>query len=265
MKKILFFVVLIASLGCNASAISDTPIDYSVSVQAYNGDNVLENIQSKIDQAFTQSVISGSSKELDAISAQLSALFKEQPINLVQYWRAYSEYYLAVFYSNKQDEKNSEKHIDEGIDYLKNMKNKNSEDYALLAMMQSFSIQFVSGMKAGIISRKVQKNANKALSLDEQNLRAYFVLGSNDFYTPESFGGGKKAEQYLKDALSKPDQKVKNSYLPSWGREASYELLIKHYIKKENWKEAVSWFSKANKDFPNSYLLNALAPQLIGK
>jgi len=40
------------------------------------------------------------------------------------------------------------------------MKNKNSEDYALLAMLHGFSLQF-KGMKAMFISSDIKKNIEK--------------------------------------------------------------------------------------------------------
>ena len=144
------------------------------------------------------------------------------------------------------------------------MKNKNSEDYALLAMLQGFSIQF-KGMKAMFISRDIKKNLKKAIAIDSTNLRAYYVFASNDYHTPEKYGGGKKAEEYLLKAISLPAQKIKNDYLPSWGKEEAYEMLIKLYIKKEKWELAKKYYKEGIKKFPESYTISQLATQLIGK
>ena len=111
---------------------------------------------------------------------------------------------------------------------------------------------------------EAQKYATQAISLDSANLRAYYVYASNDFYTPEAFGGGQEAEKYLLKALSLPTQKIANEYLPSWGKEEAYELLIKLYIKQEKWGLAKKFFHQGLAEFPESYPINQLAPKLIG-
>lgn len=144
------------------------------------------------------------------------------------------------------------------------MKSKNSEDYALLAMLQGFGIQF-KGMKAMFISSNIKKNVKQAIALDSTNPRAYYVYSSNDFYTPEKYGGGKEAEKYLLKVISLPSQKIKNEYLPSWGKEESFEMLVKLYIKKEKWDLAKKYFQMGIQEFPESYTINQLAPKLVGK
>ena len=135
----------------------------------------------------------------------------------------------------------------------------------MLALLQSFSIQFKSGMEAGAMSSKVKNNVKKAIKLDEQNLRAYYVAGSNDYYTPEKYGGGAEVENYLLKAISLPDQKIKSVVLPSWGKESAYEMLIKWYIKKENWAKAKQYFTEANTLYPQNYPISQLAVKLVNK
>ena len=145
------------------------------------------------------------------------------------------------------------------------MDKKNSEDYALLAMVQSFSIQFKAGMKAPFIANKVSKNGKLAMSMDENNPRAYYVLGSSDFYTPEQYGGGKEVEQLLKKAISLPAQATVNPYLPSWGIEEAYEMLVRFYIRTERWADAKHYYKEASKSYPDNYQIGQLASQLIDK
>ena len=147
---------------------------------------------------------------------------------------------------------------------MEGLDNKNAEDYALLALLESFGIQF-EGMKAMFVSRSIRKHAEKAMELDPLNPRGYYVYGSNDYYTPEKYGGGKKAETYLKKAVSLPAQTLENTYLPSWGVEEAYDLLIKLYIKREEWDKAKNSFSKAMDQYPDSYYLKEIAPQLVGR
>ena len=75
---------------------------------------------------------------------------------------------------------------------MEKLDKKNTEDYALLASVQNLAIQFRSGMGAGKLSSQAVENARTALQMDSTNLRAWYVLASNDFYTPAFFGGGKR-------------------------------------------------------------------------
>ncbi|MEM1217745.1 MAG: hypothetical protein AAGH79_02490, partial [Bacteroidota bacterium] len=85
------------------------------------------------------------------------------------------------------------------------------------------------------------------------------------YYTPEAYGGGKKTEEYLRMALGMPDQVNPNPYLPSWGREEAHLLLVKHFMKKEQWAQAKEAFGDAYETFPNSYQLNELGAKLASK
>ena len=177
--------------------------------------SALDSIQFKIYNSFVKSIIDKSASTLNSMLGDLTNLHRENPNNTILYWEAYLLYYRAIYYIKINDKSNSEKTILEGIDIFKGMQKKNSEDYALFAMLQSFSIQFASGIKVSEISGEVKKNLELALDLDPSNLRANYVYASNDFYTPEKYCGGKEVEKYLLKAISLPDQKVNNSFLPS--------------------------------------------------
>ena len=85
------------------------------------------------------------------------------------------------------------------------------------------------------------------------------------FHTPKKYGGGKETEEYLLKAISLPIQKVKNDYLPSWGKEEAFEMLIKFYIKNEKWDLAKKYYKKGIAAFPKSYTISQLATKLVGK
>ena len=153
--------------------------------------------------------------------------------------------------------------VQEGIDLLEEVDEKSSEHYALLAYMQSLSMAFVSSFRAAGLSSKVKKNGQRALDLDEENLRAHLVLGSNDYYTPKKYGGGKKVEKYLLRAIELPDQKITNPYLPSWGRNTAYEILIRFYLREGRKADAKSMYKAAVDACPNDYMINQLAQELV--
>lgn len=262
------FIISVMFWTCAGNSPEDAKsnsISYEKPETCLQADSLLLGIQSKIMQAFVQSMITKDAKLMTALDADLEKLHETRKSNLIVYWRAYLNFYGSIFYLGVSDKKNAEKVCVLGIELLDKLKNKNAEDYALLAMLRGFSFQFYSGMKAPFISKKIENDLNAAMAIDSTNLRVNYVVANNDFYTPEQYGGGKKVEQYALKAISLPAQKVKNEYLPSWGKEEAYETLIKFYIKKEKLDLAKKYYQEASDLFPRSYLIGQLASQLVGK
>lgn len=265
MIRLLFISLLFVSCQGNTTQMAKTEaISYQTQVEQVKSDTLLVDVQGKVYNAFVQSLMSKENQSLSALSVALEEMNRVKKQNLILYWRSYLQFYASIYYLKNGDKKTAEQEIDKGIDWLEGMKNKNSEDYALLAMLQGFGIQF-KGMKAMFISRDIKKNAKQAIAIDSTNLRAYYVYASNDFYTPEKYGGGKEAEKYLLKAIALPAQTVKNAYLPSWGKEEAFEMLIKLYIKAEKWDLAKQYFQQGMEEFPDSYTINQLAATLVGK
>ncbi|MEO1436032.1 MAG: hypothetical protein AAFV80_10885, partial [Bacteroidota bacterium] len=237
---------------------------YSVIFVQNEKEPLLQGIQDRVYQEFVQCLINRSPENLEELDRGLQSAYTESPQNLILYWRSYLDFYHAIYYLKQSDSKQADQLTDQAIQRLEGMNNKNAEDLALLARLQGFAIQF---NKLGTIrlSAKSKKNAETALLVDDQNPRAHFVLASNDYYTPEKYGGGKLVEQHLQEAIALPAQAIENSMLPSWGKEESYELLIKWYIRKQQYEEATATFQAGIQAFPDSYTLKQLATQLVGK
>ena len=225
-------------------------------------DTLLNNIQQKVMNAFVKDQISQSDKDMIALELALSNLNKDKNNDIVTYWYSYTCYYHSILYMIRKENKNSEKKLYEGIKKLNDVNLKNSEHYALLSLMEGFSIQFASVIEVPHISKRSKQNAEKALQLDSLNLRAYYVLGSNDFYTPEQYGGNKKAEGYLLKAIRLNDQSDSNSYLPGWGKDSAYELLIRLYINRKQFVEAKRYYKEAFALFPDNHMINKLADEI---
>ena len=266
MKNKLIFISLIGFalwyIQCKEDAYGRPYYEYS----AASLDSLrLDDIQTKINNAFIQAIMTRKDEGLATLKRDLQTLDNSHHNPLVKYWQGYLQYYCAIYHIQADNKSASEQEVKSGIDILNNINNKNSEDLAMLALLQSFSIQFKSGIEAGSVSSKVKSNVKKAIKLDDQNLRAYYVAGSNDFYTPEQYGGGKEVENYLLKAVSLPDQQIKSIYLPSWGKDLAYEMLIKWYIKKEDWANAKKYFQIANGLYPQNYPISQLAIKLVNK
>lgn len=260
----LLFISLVF-ISCNGNKSQSAQIvaqSYAEQLEQMPSDSLLIDIQHKINNAFVQSIMAKDDHPLKNLRTELVEYGKNRKQPIITYWRAYLQFYYSIYYLKTKDKENAERQIEKGIDLLEEMKKKNAEDHALLAMLQSFSIQF-NTVKAMFISMDVKDNAHLAIAMDSTNLRGYYVSASNDFYTPEQFGGGKKAEELLLKAISLPAQKIKNPYLPSWGKEESYELLVKLYIKNEKWELAKKYYKEGMEEFPESFTINQLAPKLM--
>jgi tetratricopeptide (TPR) repeat protein len=226
-------------------------------------DTLLTNIQEKVMDAFVNGKISKSDKGLADLEQALLNLNKNKNNSIINYWYSYTCYYHSILLMIEKENKSSEKILEEGIIQLKKGNNLNSEHFALLALMESFSFRYASRLEIPFISKRVKQNAEKALQLDSLNLRAYFVLGSNDFYSPEQYGGGKKAEGYLTKAIKLNDQSVANPYLPSWGKNSAYEMLIRFYINHKQFAEAKKYYQEAITLYPDDYMIIKLSKELI--
>lgn len=253
MKNLIKKIIICGILLTNIIPSSNAGVGY----QSMVIDTVLNNAQTKVEKALVNSFKSNNINSFNALEVQ----FNSSKNNWKPYWSAYLAFYKSVYYLKMGDKTSCEKVINEGILQLDKTA-KTSEEFALLAYLQSFSVQFYKGMAAGFVSSKVKRNADKAIALDAKNARAYFVLGSNDFYTPSAFGGGKKTEEYLIKAISLPDPKVQDSVLPSWGKDSAYEMLIKFYIKQKKTDLAKKYYADAQKRYPKNYAINDLGKQI---
>ena len=261
MKPIYFLMLFLLSVqgsGCNEGNSQTVELDYSLIAS----DSLYHGVQDKIFNAFVSAMLQEDLQPILDQEKQLESALPSAP-KIGPYWLAYNYFYKAIYYNEVEDYESSETAVIAGVELLEAKTRKNAEDLALLAYMQSFSIQFVTGMKAGIISNRCKKNALAAIDLDPDNLRAYYVYGSIDYYTPTEYGGGKKAEDYFKKAIALPDQRVANPYLPSWGKEDAYVLLIEHLLEQDRRSEAVATYKEGILRFPDSYRLGEVAKLLI--
>lgn len=259
---ILLFVLSAFGFSCNQESVQ-AKNPYAITVaQELNNDTILHGIQDNINRKFVNCMARRSAQPLTELVDQLEAGYRETDQNLFRYWQAYALYYTAIYYLQNDEEKMAEKTTDRAIDLLDKLSEKTAEDFALLAYLQSFSISFKAGVKAPFISARSSKNARIALEMAPDNPRAHYVLGNNDYYTPEQFGGGKEVVSYLEKALELSRQQPDNPYLPTWGAENAYEMLMRYYAREDQKDQLRKTIDRALTDFPDSYRLNELAGDL---
>jgi hypothetical protein len=216
------------------------------------------NVQAETDKALDEAIRAHSPEPFVHLRQRL----RLADASYARYWQGYVALHESIYYLQQNDRKRAEQVVENGLKLLQEPAPQRAEDFALVAHLQSFAIQFRHGMAAAMAAAKVKSNAEKALKLDPRNLRAYYVLASNDFYTPARYGGGKKAEGYLLKALALPDQATSNAQTPSWGREQTYELLVRHYQREKKTVLAQKYYAEGRRLFPGSTTLAELGQSL---
>jgi len=253
MKTLIISLVLLFTQPHNPFITYD---DYSAVISGVNTEEQAEqSIQSRIMDAFLNAFVVQNNSEMISIIDELSLMYDKSHNSLFLYWKGYALYYNSIIYLKNGDKNKAHEELNKGIDALESIKTKNSEDYALLSMLHSFSCQFLKFPKVVLASRNADNYIEKALKLDENNPRAYYVLANNDYYTPEKYGGGSIVEENALKAISLPVQEINNPYLPSWGRQECFELLTNYYIKKNNMEQAKKYVDLGLAEYPDSYTL----------
>jgi len=223
-------------------------------IEPINKDTILDNIQEKITDALYDGFAVRNTKKLDELELYLE---KNEPDNknLKKYWIAYINYYKTIIGMQLKNKELAEKSNKKGIETLLNIDTKNSDDYALLALLKGMSFSFVPGIEAPAISKDINKFIEKGKKADDTNFRIHYAEGSIDFYTPKEYGGGTKAEESLIKAINLPEKNIGNSQLPTWGKEEAYDLIIRLYLRDKQKDKAKTYFDKAKQLFPNSYII----------
>ncbi len=252
MRKILLTISLTIALSQSYASVCFTEV-YKIEVEKPHS-QFMHNIQGKIQKAFEQSMLSKSNTPLLKLRRALDQEAKSNPQKWISYWQGYVQYYLAVYYQQQDDEEQAENASDKGVSLLEKEKNKNSEHYALLAMLQGFSMQF-KGMRAMFIAGDMKENQQKAFDLNSNNIRAYYVYAHNDFLRPETFGGGKEVDKYLLKVIAFPKRTITNTTEPYWGRAEAYQLLIRFYTRQGKTDKAKQYYSKAKELYPNRFFI----------
>lgn len=250
--KSFYYLVLSVLLSSQILFAKDTD---TLMVSRVSETHTQQNIQDRIMNAFMNSFTVQNNSEMQTLIDEISFLYDNSKNTLFLYWEGYIYYYNSIIYLKSSDKKKAKEELNKGIKALESIKTKNSEDYALLSMLYSFSCQFLGFPEVVQASKKATNCIEKALKLDKNNLRVYYVLANNDYYTPKKYGGGSNVEENLLIAISLPTQKIDNPYLPSWGRQESFELLTNFYLKKKDKENARKYIELGLAEYPNSYTL----------
>ncbi len=254
MKTLIILIITLIAISQNslAAVLASTKFENII-----NQESSKKNIQTQIMNAFMSSFEDQNNSKITSLIEELSSSYEKSNNTLFLYWKSYALYYNSIISLKNRDKESAHTEIVKAIGTLESIERKNSEDYALLSMLQNFSCQFLGFPEIIHASKKAMTYIERAIELDENNPRIYYVLANNDYYTPENYGGGIEVEKYALKAISLYTQKLENPDLPSWGRQESYELLTNHYIKLKEFEKAKKYIDLGLKEYPNNYVLNS--------
>ncbi len=166
----------------------------------------------------------------------------EQSPEIIHYHIAYADFRIVGFYFAGDDLEDSKKYINDGIEHLEfalDINDADAEAHILLSSLygNKIAVKPILGMTLGI---KSASHADKAVKLAPENPRVAFLSGTNAYYTPRMFGGGKeKALQYLNKAAGYFKTFHPASDLaPDWGLVDTYVYLGLVNLKLQNYSEA---------------------------
>ncbi len=138
---------------------------------------------------------------------------------LAQYYAGYANVLTGM---RQQDNSKKDEFYDRALGYVNKadeMSPNNSEVYVLKSWILGMKISIDPMTRGQSLGMESGMLIAKAVELNPENPRAYFLKGQSALYTPEQFGGGKAiAQPQLEMAIEKYKTfKPASLAMPSWG------------------------------------------------
>ena len=232
----------------------DVPMDNILHI--VHSDATPTNIQSKILDAFNYACTHHNNESLRSIISELANPHSRTTTSRPLYWKSYALYYNSLYLLRNSNKKQAKEELSKGIEVMEGLKQKDAEDYTLLAMLHYLSCHFLGFPRVIMAGRNATNAIEKSIELKGNNVRTYYVQAFADYHRPTKFGGGKKVESLLEKAISLPVQQTVDEQHPSWGRLESFELLSDFYIREKKLDKARKYIELGLTEFPESKVLN---------
>ncbi|MDO5105216.1 hypothetical protein [Capnocytophaga sp.] len=243
--KNIVLAVSLSFFGMNAQAQNTQTTE----IQSVENQFSLNGIQQKIETALGEAFTTKNGLPLENLEKQI--IDNKQNTDWDLYWQSYLNFYQTIFYLQSGNKEKSAEYNRKSIDILQDKKDKNAEDYALLANNLSLSFAFMKNpMEAMKIDAELRENLQKGFRLQKENPRLHYVEGNYDTHMPKQYGGGKKAETSLLKAISLAEPNQNSDHLPIWGKKEAYEQLLKWYLSENQKDKYNDLLKKFRVEFP---------------
>ena len=239
-----------------------------VCVAGWGGDggaqHLFEQAEDRIGAAASLAQAEGDFSALDAVEGELRTVRTPDSGDLRyyrSYWLAYAKYRRVAALVAAERPEGAKSVLEEAMALLQNIEPRDSDSEALLGLVAGMSLGFVepSAMFERLGGWSARASPTR-LSLDDSNVRAWYANAMSDFGTPPEFGGGKRAERYLRKAIA--TQTPPSVLGPNWGRKESVGLLLEFYFREERLEDAQALLDEAVVEFPGSAFLTSYGERL---
>ena len=197
------------------------------------------------------------------------ALASDKEDYFANYFLAYTDYKLAVYYMQKRDKQQFMNYVDSATENLKSLINDNDSDAEAISLLGAvYGIQVSMDPSSG--PSKGSQNVAltyEAIKLSPNNPRVQLQRGISKFNTPEFFGGSKEeALNYFKESISIFESADENDGKITWGYLDALAWLGKTYTQLGDYESAISTYKKALQNEPEfSWVKNSLLPAVEEK
>ena len=224
---------------------------------------LFEHAEDRVNRAASLAQAEGDFSVLEAVEGELRTTRTPDSGDLRyyrSYWLAYAKYRRAGAMIAAGQPEGVKSVLEEAMALLENIEPQDSDSEALFGLVAGMSLGFVEPSAMFERLAKVTESLANALSLDESNVRAWYANAMSDFSTPPEFGGGKRAERYLRKAIAA--QTPPSVLGPNWGRKESVGLLLEIYFRDERLEDAQALLEEAVVEFPGSASLTSYGERL---
>jgi hypothetical protein len=183
-----------------------------------------------------------SSKSISELQSINNAFERVAVMNPAEWLPLYYQSFANIQLGMRQEQNNSkDEYYDKAealISKADSVKPNNSEIYVLKALIMSMKISVDPSTRGQKYGMQASMLNTKAIDLDKNNPRAYYLRGQGLMYTPAQFGGGAdKALPVLQEAMEKfRTFTPSSSIMPNWGKERAAEALERCKNQVENGK-----------------------------
>jgi len=192
------------------------------------------------------------------------AIASDKEDYLANYFLAYTDYKIAVYYMQKKEKQQFQNYIDSATEILKSLINNNESDAEVISLLgTAYGIQVAMNPSLGP-SKGAQNVAltSEAMEISPDNPRVLLQKGISKFNTPEFFGGSKdEALNYFKKSISIFESTEKSVSKINWGYLDALTWLGRTYSKLNDYEQAISTYKKVLQIEPEfSWVKNSLLP-----
>jgi tetratricopeptide (TPR) repeat protein len=197
------------------------------------------------------------------------ALASDKENYLANYFLAYTDYKVAVYYMQKKDKQQIVNYVDSATKNLKSLINDDESDAEAISLLGTvYGIQV--SMDPSLGPSKGSQNVAltlEALEISPDNPRVLLQKGISKYNTPEFFGGSEEeAMDYFKKSISIFENKDESDGIINWGYLDALAWLGKTYSQLGDYEAAISTYNKALQIEPEfSWVKNSLLPAVQEK